>query len=306
MLALFLALAGFVSVARAQNTNPTPTPTPLVLPVVQRNAGQPVTITWADGREATLEVTATISERAALPMGINENSCEPSQRVQCEYRSGLSVETYRLAWTKHSDAAKLEKTVSTGISSDPRRNPLIMQATWTRVDNVLFPGLQQEALADEISCPSWKWLGQGPTLPASLTIPSISTEFMLPNPNTNQVENKTIMTATDIVWEKTETDALRMKTMGRFDAYISLGINALFVGDVMRWSIEKSQNRYCDVGFKVDIGLLRVAYQGILDRSLKGPYVTFNYVGEEPYKASVIGSVLDLRPDLFNELMVYE
>jgi hypothetical protein len=296
-----------LSLAFGETAEPVATPTPAPpLPTVVKTMGQPVTIAWADGREAQLEVSSTIAERASLAMAISENVCEPSQRVMCEYHSGLSVATYRLAWTKNPDAARIGQTVRFGNSAVTMREDLVAPITWTFVDNTLFPGRHEPALADEISCPSWEWLGQGAKLPTSLTVPAISTEFMLQNPNTQQVENKTIMTATDVVWEKTESDALRIRSLGRFDSYISLGVNAVFIGDVMKWNIEKSTNQYCDIGFKVDIGLLRVRYQGILDRSMNGPFSQVIYDGKARYEPSQLSQVLDLVADMHSARTVYE
>lgn len=297
----------FFEAAKAENTSPAATPPPAPpLPVVEQIVGRPVTITWADGRQAQLEVTSTIAERVALPMAISENACEPTKRVICEYRSGLSVATYRLAWTKHPDPAHIGQTVRTGISNEMARRDLVAAATWTLVDNMLFPDRYEAALADEISCPSWEWLAQGSKLPTLVTIPSISTEFMLTNPNTQQVENKTIMTVTDVAWQKTIGGDLRVQSLGSYDSYIPLGVNAIFIGDVMKWNIEKSQNQYCDIGFKVDIGLLRISYQGLLDRSLKGVFTPSVFDGKTRYPETELSAVLSLRPDMFGPPMVYE
>jgi hypothetical protein len=292
--------------ALAENATPTPAPTPSLVPVVEKTQGQQVTVTWSDGRQARLEISETISGRTKLPMTISENACEPSQRLVCEYNPGLSVATYRLAWTKHSDSTRIGQTVRLGFLPAQQRNDLVESTAWTRIDNFLFPGQFSDAPADQMSCPSWNWLVGRPALPTSVSVPSISTEFMLTNPNTMQNENKTITTAANVAWKKTDSGLLEFESVSNWDSYLPVGVNSIFVGDVMKWNLEKSTNVYCDVGFKVDIGILRVAFSEFVARSMKSPYTPVVFDRQLPKLQDLIGSVLNLQTGVFSSSVVYE
>ena len=83
-------------------------------------------------------------------------------------------------------------------------------------------------------------------------------------------------------------------------------MNAMFVGDVMKWTLEKSKNRYCDIAFKVDIRLLQSQFEGLLFRSAAMPFGTFLDDGKRAYEPSILGSVLNLSPVAFSAGVVFE
>ncbi len=129
---------------------------------------------------------------------------------------------------------------------------------------------------------------------------------MLNNPNTGELENKTIMTATDVVWKRTPANSLQVQSMGLYTAMLPLGVNALFVGDVMRWTLEKSVNQYCDIGFKVDVTSLRLAFEEITARSATGVSVPVLHPTNEGFNMTRIAQVLKPEPSFHSATQVYE
>ncbi len=296
-----------LNAAAQTQTPPTPTPTPPPLPVVENVAGQPITITWVDGRQAVLEATPTINERLPLPIELSENTCDSTRRLQCEYKAGLGISTYRLVWKQHPDSARVGQTVRLGNTQVPTMSEELAEpATWTMVDGFLFPEGYKDVMSDELTCAAWDWLGYGPQLPSSFNIANVSTEFMLNNPNTGELENKTIMTTTDVVWKRTPANSLQVQSIGLYTAMIPVGVNALFVGDVMRWTLEKSVNQYCDIGFKVDVTSLRLAFEEITARSATGVSVPVLHPTNEAFNMTRIAQILKPEPAYHQATQVYE
>ncbi len=295
------------AVAQTSVEPPAPTPTPAPPPTIEKVVGKPVSITWWDGRQAVLETTPTINDRLPLPIELSENTCDSARRVQCEYKAGLGISTYRLAWKVHPDPARIGQTLRLGNTQVPGITETLSEAaTWTMVDGFLKPEAFKDVMSDELTCTAWDWLGRGPQLPSSLNIANVSTEFMLDNPNTGQLENKTIMTTTDVLWNRTPANSLQVQSIGLYAAMISLGVNALFIGDVMRWTLEKSVNQYCDIGFKVDVTSLRVAFEAITARSASGVYAPVLYTTEEPFSATRIAQILKPDSSYHQPTQVYE
>ncbi len=151
---LLSSLLFTLNVAAQTQTPPTPTPTPPPIPVVEKVAGQPITITWVDGRQAVLEATPTINERLPLPIELSENTCDSTRRVQCEYKAGLGISTYRLVWKLHPDPARVGKTVRMGSTLAPMMSEeLVAPVTWTMVDGFLAPKNYKNVMSDEPHAP---------------------------------------------------------------------------------------------------------------------------------------------------------
>jgi hypothetical protein len=124
---------------------------------------------------------------------------------------------------------------------------------------------------------------------------------MLTNPNTMLAENRTIMTANDVVW-KESGENLELQSVAGFHASLGLGATTLFTGDVMRWTFEKSTNNYCDAGFRVNISQLQQIYQGLVGRTLKGKFTAYVFQGDAPWEQSFLGKYIQPDPGFYQNV----
>ena len=82
---LFSGLMAESSFGQSAQIVPTPSPTPVPLPKVQKTVGQPVTMTWEDGRAASMEITSPLSKVVPFPVELVENSCDSARQITCEF-----------------------------------------------------------------------------------------------------------------------------------------------------------------------------------------------------------------------------
>jgi hypothetical protein len=251
-LALQVALWTWTSYAVAQMPPPAQAPVPSVTAIL----GQPITIDFHDGRVAVIK--KTISESASLlsiPFQVSDSLCSDTRGQQCFYKTPYRSIYYFAVWLKHPDQTKIDQPL---MSSQDKINPkpddqrrIEERTQILGAETQILPKMSSGLLKPEITCDDFSWLPSGTKdAPDTLLGKRWDSELMAPNSETGANENRVVTTVINVLWEKTEPQVLRLKSIGGI-ANAFGGLTAILVfNDVTTATLEDKKGGLCSVELK--------------------------------------------------------
>ncbi|MES2962986.1 MAG: hypothetical protein V4760_03785 [Bdellovibrionota bacterium] len=212
--------------------------------------GKPLTMSWDDGRVATLRVTSlTIPKQLGISFQVFDNDCTSAKGMKCIYRSSFRNHWAQFVWTKHSDPSKIGSIVQKKSSNGVE--PLEESIMSTGLESKFLPELTQGLLPTEIECADFSWLPTGTlNAPANLMIDRWEAETMFMNEETGNTENRTFGGAVNLELSSKAPNVLKIDRVGAFTASGPFFTQILILGDVNALTLTKPTGETCDVSLK--------------------------------------------------------
>lgn len=237
---LFLSLASPLAIAE---TNP-------ALPVLSGEQGEPLRVTWQDGREAT--AMSAIIEPLTLeaPMTVYENSCNEILTNKCKFIAGLHAYRIYLKWTKHPDAKKIGQSLRFRIkssSSEQFMDFMPVLKILVPLHRSVTPVAARNVADDEIFCEDYSFLPRDPFQSPNLHILRWEMESMRQNPETGAMQNRSMGGALDIELVPQPDRHLKLKVHGGYTT-----TDVIAGGDVLSLTLKNKNNQLCQIGIKPD------------------------------------------------------
>lgn len=228
----------FLSMAQAALAAPE---TPVTVIEVE---GQPIHFIMTDGREAALFMKRSPVFTVSVANDITENTCFPSARLARCKLSGRAINmTFRWAWTRHPDAAKVGQTMRYASGGFP----IEMQALWTPSYRYLDPAFFAELGPYELGCDDFGWAGASSAAPERLRLSAWNTELMLPNPETGLSENMTASGAYGLNFQRAGAQSLHLESVDSWFVVSRFFTNYTLVGQAVAWTLNPSDRPVCQV-----------------------------------------------------------
>jgi hypothetical protein len=265
------------------------------LPTVIDHPGQPITFKWNDQYEATLKVSTVDSPMFHVPAKVNESFCGPNQGMVCTFDLIVRQKYYFLAWSKNPDPSKINERLRAHFPQFPNgagdRDLEVSQLVFG--SEIYAPKLRAGLPPTTLTCGDYSWLPTGtPQAPNDLRVTRWDTEFMLPNPETSVNENRILEGAMNVDFKKNSQGSLTISNIGylTLTPVTNLG---LIIGDVLSWSLKKSDGETCQASLIPDIASLRQAAD-VFDKNRIDPKKETNLYRDGDDEALKAGKILSL------------
>ena len=171
-------------------------------PKLIKEAGQPIRLQFADGREAVLKKTVLAGIKIEVPFSINENTCNDKFGASCTYTVPMTNNYFFFAWSKNPDSSLLNQELSIAASANNSAQKIEFTSAVTSLQRSVYPTMP-DVLAVEnqsITCGDFDWFeANDPAHAGTRRVRAISTETTLPNAETRVDENRFYSTVRDIV-----------------------------------------------------------------------------------------------------------
>lgn len=242
--------------------------------------GEPLRLTWQDGRQAILRIRRTRVVQIPLKMAVTENLCEetgPRPPANCVYRVATQNSTIDLAWENHPDSSKVGQTVkSVYVNSDQSRSEtrLETQDFASATSKMINPHVSPDSLFDELVCEDFRWLtgADNGSAPEQLTMDAWSSELMAENPETGENENRVIGSGYGMKFVKVGPQTLRLVGARALSSHF--GGQPTIFGDVISVIMRQKNGETCQITIKPNLGeVTQVAAQVQADAEREAQYV---------------------------------
>lgn len=212
--------------------------------------GKPLTMSWDDGRVATLRVTSlTIPKQLGISFQVFDNDCTSAKGMKCVYKTSFRTFWAQMVWTKHSDPTKIGSIVQRKSTNGPE--PLEETVTTLGLESNYLPELSQGLPPTQIECADFSWLPtETKNAPAKIEIDRWEGEAMFPNPETGNTENRTVVGAVNLELSSNGPGAMTIDRIGAFTASGPFFSQILIFGDVNALTMKKPTGETCDVSLK--------------------------------------------------------
>jgi len=244
---------------------------------------KPITVSFPDGRQATLKVSESSKTDVTIPFSVEETTCSEYRPRSCRLIAEFQFSSYRLIWTKHPDKKKINQLVKTfdqgdGTSSASRsaqeREAFDESVLWSFEDYQLIPDRQMKPM--RIECDDFRFMTGDPKekrAPEAIQIIEWASELMSENFETDVEENRTVSGALDVRLERVAEGALRIQSIGTLVSRFSLP--DLIDGDLIGWTLPlngaQSSSAFCDVTLKLDVQSVIPVAQKLQRESVEAP-----------------------------------
>lgn len=233
--------------------------------------GKPVEVHFSDGRIAQWQMGRSRPVHLSPKFKVSENTCNKKEGLPGTLLFGAQLHQFALFWTKHPDPQKIGKKMqvrakgSTADFADLADFGFVANGT-----KLTMPKASAEVPPDYLESPDFSWLpGTDSTAPSSITFARWDIEAMSTNPETGQMENRTIGIASGVRFEKAGPNRIELKAMKHYSG----NVFAFFIGDI--WAIIlRDGDGYCQISQKANLAdVLVEAQQYFSEPVTYRPYV---------------------------------
>lgn len=236
---LVLALCAYSEVTLAESQDYHPATLKVAM-------GQPLVISFADGREAVIKMYSITHPRLSVKFKITDNTCSNRQGMQCALK--LELRTFHMTpvWTKNPDAGRLGKSL---VRKGPPEQSLedSVGAFSGLTAGEVYPSLTEGLPLNELECEDWSWLPGGKKHPPkTLHISHWAAETNETNPETKFNENRIASGAYGMDLVKSSPKSMLVKKVARTIDESDIGIVDENGSIVL---MDQRTNQTCQVGF---------------------------------------------------------
>lgn len=260
--------------------------------VVLKN-GEIGRVVWKDGREAVTSKRLIPNLEVDVPAAIYENGCNGYIVSQCVIRPAVHMYEIYMQWSKHPDTSKIGKTLVTHEKKDPsdKMKFALVQELQFAFSKLKRPRTAKELPDDIIFCDDYKFLPRDPIQDPLVRILRWETEAMYPNPETGDIENRSISGAFDVdLVPQKNSNNLVMQVKGGYTS--STGSPFLAGGDIISWTMRNTRQEICQIGLKPNAGIFQTKLLEYLSKLPEkyGPYI----FGTDEFSDSMLDSLTSI------------
>lgn len=229
---------------------------PKTVPELIQRIGSPLQIKWKDGRTATLFQGKGVYFNPVTDLNMIENSCTNLKKLKCVHTGSQFMRIYEVRWTEHPDPQRVGKPVILKISDDKPGFELNQGFFLLGVAHLVAKHpLTGPMQMDRMVCDSMDWIDQAKMNHVdTLEVLQMSSEFMFPNDESGQSENRTVNSVINARFsiDRSDSKSPVLSLLGYDDFLESpffLGGN-IIIGDVFRMDLKLKADTSCSVAFK--------------------------------------------------------
>jgi hypothetical protein len=302
-IALVFLLAGIsvVTMAAEQSANPPA--------VVNRTAGQPVTMVFSDGRQADLKIVHADSEVVSQKIEITSSDCG-SWGMSCNYKFSMRRFWVALIWTKHPDASKIGQIVKRGYKGSNGESSFSELKSDTALTSGLLPNSGQKIAntlpSHQLQCTDFSWLPTGtkeaPALQRFTRWDQIDNSL---NKETGMNENRPTGGVQELNMVRVTSDTLQIASVGRSNGVVRI-FDILTLAPVLDLAVAQPDGGICQASLSTHgIGDILPVYDG-----LESKHPAFTDVPTYVYGQDEILNMATIKNDIENwfqqEMVEYE